>query len=334
MGKLSASQLRTIKQPGRYGDGGGLLLNVKPSGAKSWLLRLQANGKRRDYGLGSLSQVSLADARKRAADYRKLLDAGIDPLTDRGRERIATLREVPTHPWDDRDELRRTRRAAGRGCAVAQSNLGFMHFRGAGVRQDYAEAERWFRLAAEQGNADAQHNLGGLHASGTIVAKDYVEAERWFRLAAAQGHAGAQTNLGAMYANGIGVVQDDAEAERWFRLAAAQGNAEAQYNLGAMYCGRSGAAKDYATAVKWYGLAASQGHTDAQYVLGAMYGNGTGVAQDYVQAHMWFNLAAISGNGESMRNRDVVAGKMTASQIAEAQMLARKCQQAYAQPGD
>ena len=334
MGKLTPAQVRTIKHPGRYGDGGGLLLNVKPSGAKSWLLRLQANGRRRDYGLGSIDKVSLADARKRAADYRKLLTAGIDPLTERGRERISAMSETGVRPWDSLAALGRTRRAAVQGSAVAQCNLGFMYFNGAGVRQDYAEALRWFRLAAEQGNADAQYNLGALHASGTAVPRDYAEAERWFRLAARGGNARAQANLGAIYANGIGVTQDDAEAERWFRVAAARGNADAQYNLGALCCGRTGGEKDYLRAVRWYELAARQGHADAQYVLGAMYGNGTGVPQDYVNAHMWFNLAASRGNAESVRNRDMIAARMTPAQIAEAQDLARKCQQAYARPGD
>ena len=81
-------------------------------------------------------------------------------------------------------------------------------------------------------------------------------------------------------------------------------------------------------------IARGQGHADAQYVLGAMYGNGTGVPQDYVNAHMWFNLAASRGNVESVRNRDAIAARMTPAQIAEAQDLARKCQQAYVHPGD
>jgi TPR repeat protein len=329
MGKLTALKVRTITKPGRYGDGDGLLLNVKPSGAKSWLLRLQANGRRRDYGLGPANTVSLAEARKRAGEYRRLIAAGIDPLTEQGREQIAALRRTDVRPWDDRLELGRTRRAAEQGDPVAQSNLGYMHCHGIGVPQDHAEALRLFTLAAEQGNADAQYNLGGMLASGTGVDRDYAQAERWYRRAAEQGHARAQANLGAMYANGIGVLQNDAKAERWSRLAAGQGNADGQYYLGTMYCGRTGAAQDYPQAAKWYRRAAEQGHADAQYILGAMYGNGTGVAQDWVRAHMWFNLAASSGNIESARNRDVIASRMTPEQLAEAQALARACEQGY-----
>ena len=40
-----------------------------------------------------------------------------------------------------------------------------MYERGRGVRQDFAEAVRWFRRAAEQGNARGQNNLGAMYAS-------------------------------------------------------------------------------------------------------------------------------------------------------------------------
>jgi TPR repeat protein len=331
MARLSPSKVASIKQPGRYGDGGGLLLNVKPTGAKSWLLRLQANGRRRDYGLGSVAKVSLAQARRRAADYRKLLAAGIDPLSEQGTEQAERMRQAIADRREDRVSLRRTRLAAAQGNAMAQSNLGYFHFRGNGVPQDYAEARRWFEAAAEQGNADARHNLAGMYASGTGVERDYAEAERLYRLAANQGHAPAQSNLGAFYANGIVVSQDSGEAEHWWRLAAVRGNADAQANLGALYCSGVGVKRDYAKAARWLHLAAEQGHPDAQYILGAMYGNGTGVVQDYVHAHMWFNLAAAAGNAESARNREIVTGKMTPEQISEAQTLARKIHQAYPQ---
>ena len=76
-------------------------------------------------------------------------------------------------------------------------------------------------------------------------------------------------------------------------------------------------------------LAAEQGQADAQIALGFMYYFGHGVPQDYVQAHMWSNLAAsgyIPGKtrDQSVKDRDIVAEKMTPAQIAEAQKLARE----------
>ena len=53
--------------------------------------------------------------------------------------------------------------------AQAQYNLGVMYDEGRGVRQDGAEAVRWFRQAAEQGLAEAQHILGAMYANGRGV---------------------------------------------------------------------------------------------------------------------------------------------------------------------
>ena len=75
---------------------------------------------------------------------------------------------------------------------------------------------------------------------------------------------------------------------------------------------------------------AEQGEAGAQYSLGALYHSGEGVPQDYIQAHEWINLAAsrTTDKAENYRlTRDALADvKMTASQVAEAQRLAREWQ--------
>lgn len=81
MSKLSARRVETVKLPGFYGDGGGLYLSVKPSGTKSWILRTVVRGKRRDLGLGSAELVSLAEAREKAREWRKVAREGGDPTT-------------------------------------------------------------------------------------------------------------------------------------------------------------------------------------------------------------------------------------------------------------
>jgi integrase len=81
-GKLSAVKVEKLREPGRYGDGGGLWLQVRPSG-KSWLFRYMLKGRARHTGLGPLRDVSLAEARAKASECRKLLLAGIDPLEAR-----------------------------------------------------------------------------------------------------------------------------------------------------------------------------------------------------------------------------------------------------------
>lgn len=74
-------------KPGRHVDGRGLCLVVKPSGARSWVLRMQHNGRRRDYGLGSALDVSLADARDAAAALRRRVREGHDPIAERRQAR-------------------------------------------------------------------------------------------------------------------------------------------------------------------------------------------------------------------------------------------------------
>ena len=107
------------------------------------------------------------------------------------------------------------------------------------------------------------------------------------------------------------------------RVKAEQGDAKAQYNLGVIYDKGEGVIQDDKEAVKWTRKAAEQGHAKAQYNLALMYDNGRGVPKDYVMAHMYWNIAAVSGYKDAIKNRGIVEKKMTATQIAEAQKLAR-----------
>jgi hypothetical protein len=81
--KLTALAVRNATKPGLYGDGHGLWLQVTSFGAKAWVFRFTINGRARKAGLGPVHTISLAEARKRAADLRlKLLD-GVDPIDER-----------------------------------------------------------------------------------------------------------------------------------------------------------------------------------------------------------------------------------------------------------
>lgn len=90
---LSAVRVRALKEPGRYADGNGLYLVVSKTGAKRWILRTVVHGKRCDIGLGGLSTTSLAEARDKASEYRKLARTGGDPLA---AKRSAQIRDVPS----------------------------------------------------------------------------------------------------------------------------------------------------------------------------------------------------------------------------------------------
>ncbi|MCP5361450.1 MAG: tyrosine-type recombinase/integrase [Hyphomicrobiales bacterium] len=86
IGKLVPVTLNKIKQKGMYPDGGNLYLQVTDAGVKSWIFRYMIDGKSRSMGLGPLNALSLADARMLAAECRKQLSQGIDPLAARRAE--------------------------------------------------------------------------------------------------------------------------------------------------------------------------------------------------------------------------------------------------------
>lgn len=87
--KLSALRISSIAKPGWYCDGDHLWLQVTAAGSKTWVFRYDVGGKRRHMGLGSLRQISLADARTRAAELRLVLRGGGDPLAEKRNEQLA-----------------------------------------------------------------------------------------------------------------------------------------------------------------------------------------------------------------------------------------------------
>lgn len=92
--RLSARAVETAK-PGYLADGGGLYLQVSTTESKSWVFRYERLGKRREMGLGSLLNVSLAMARRKAAEARAMLGEGIDPLAEK-QARLAAVRGTLT----------------------------------------------------------------------------------------------------------------------------------------------------------------------------------------------------------------------------------------------
>ncbi|MGJ8590181.1 MAG: tyrosine-type recombinase/integrase [Yoonia sp.] len=91
--ELKSIQVNRIATPGRHPVGGvsGLHLNVTDTGAKSWILRVMVGNKRRHIGLGSLADVSLAQARDLAREKRKMIAEGIDPVEVRKETRALAL---------------------------------------------------------------------------------------------------------------------------------------------------------------------------------------------------------------------------------------------------
>ena len=155
----------------------------------------------------------------------------------------------------ERTDPDKTQHEAESGNAKAQFTYGLMFHQGEGVRQDDAEAVKWFRRAAEQGHPQAQNNLGVAYAEGVGIAEDCAEAAKWFRRAAERGIAQSQFNLGLLYRNGYGMSPNDKEAAKWFRRAAEQGHAGAQLFLAGELSKKDDAASNRESFV-WYSLAA------------------------------------------------------------------------------
>ena len=204
---------------------------------------------------------------------------------------------------------------------------------------DYTTAAREWLSLAQQGEARAQFLLGALYAQGYGVPQDYSAAAQWFRRAAVQGHVGAQYNLGVRYHEGRGVRRDPSQAAEWFRRAAQQGFARAQYNLGVLYANGDGVPRDAGQAAQWFRRAADQEDPKAQYNLGLLYAEGVGVPQNYGEAYVWFTLAAARmppgvDQEQAVRNRDIIAARLTPAQLEAAQVRASTWQPPAMSTGD
>jgi integrase len=87
---LTARLVETVATPGKYFDGHGLFLRVRPNGSRAWVQRIVIRGKRCELGLGAPPAVSLATARKLALENRGKAVLGADPLQER-REAFGEL---------------------------------------------------------------------------------------------------------------------------------------------------------------------------------------------------------------------------------------------------
>ncbi len=98
--ELTEVELRALVAPGTHAVGGvtGLCLQITSTGAKSWLLRITANQRRREFGLGAFPTVTLSRAREKARALREKVGSGADPVLQRraasAARRVAAAKEV------------------------------------------------------------------------------------------------------------------------------------------------------------------------------------------------------------------------------------------------
>ena len=93
LNRLSAKAVAALA-PGKYADGGGLWVHKREDGGGQWVLRVTIHGRRREMGLGSVSDVSLKEAREAAEKWRATVRENKDPIKERERERREAARNM------------------------------------------------------------------------------------------------------------------------------------------------------------------------------------------------------------------------------------------------
>ena len=89
--KLNVTAVKKAKKAGRYGDGGGLYLHVGKTGSQSWVFVWKRNKIKREMGLGSALDVTLKQAREKAAKCRQALENDKDPIVERDKSSEPTF---------------------------------------------------------------------------------------------------------------------------------------------------------------------------------------------------------------------------------------------------
>ncbi|MCK0102532.1 integrase arm-type DNA-binding domain-containing protein [Pseudohalocynthiibacter sp. F2068] len=95
LNKLSIAEVKNARV-GKISDGGGLWLHKRADGGAQWFLRVTVHGRRREMGLGPLSEVGLKEARDAAQKWRAVVREGKDPIKERERLKREAFREDHT----------------------------------------------------------------------------------------------------------------------------------------------------------------------------------------------------------------------------------------------
>jgi len=165
--------------------------------------------------------------------------------------------------------------------------------------------------------------MGVRFLSGTGVKRAPDLAIRFFEKAVDYNSPFAAYQLASQYEKGVGVARDVQKSLTLYEQAANAGHVKAMHNLGVLIAaGGVGGKPDYGKAIEWFQKAADHGLKDSQYNLGLLLAHGLGGPQDRVEAYKWFDLASQQNDAESLRKRDMVAKKMSATDIALARVRA------------
>ena len=193
-------------------------------------------------------------------------------------------------------------------------------------RGDYYTARRLWQPLAEQGDALAEYNIGHMHYNGHGGNKDYREAVKWYTLSALHGNNIARYALGVIYESGEIVETDYKLAAAWYQLAANEGYGKAQFNLGMLYISDEVETKNYNEGLKLIRLAAESGQSKAHFNLGVLYRDGKLLPKDYFLSYAWLTIASFDKNMKHVNiEKEFASRNLTLRQIAEADKIAFDC---------
>ena len=167
------------------------------------------------------------------------------------------------------------------------------------VSQKYFYAKR----AAEKGNARAQFDLGVMYATGNGVEKNEKLALKWFNIAAQNNFSKRQEikNNNRMVSISKPMREEPVSQQFLFaKRAADKGNVRAQFDLAMMYLAGNGVRKNEQLAFKYFHTAARNNSVEAKFQMGLNFSEGRGVKKQEQLAKYWFKLASKSGHPTAM----------------------------------
>ncbi|MFD1200183.1 peptidoglycan-binding protein [Brucella gallinifaecis] len=177
------------------------------------------------------------------------------------------------------------------------------------------------REAAANGDAHALFEIGNLYMEGRGVKEDLAEAAKWYAKSAARGFAPALYRLGNFNEKGLGMPRNISKAIDWYQQSAQKGNASAMHNLAVLFASGANGSADNASAVRWFTEAAELGVKDSQYNLGILAAQGLGMPVNLEESYKWFALAAQAGDKDAAEKRDQIGAAMKPHQLERAKNI-------------
>tara|TARA_B110000908_G_C10185482_1_gene417779 strand:+ start:215 stop:1201 length:987 start_codon:yes stop_codon:yes gene_type:complete len=180
-----------------------------------------------------------------------------------------------------------------------------------------------FIKLANDGDPEAFYYLGRAYRHGIGLAKNESLGFDLYQISAELGGVTARDLLliDIMWTY---IGEDDFQRSlNLSRLLIKNGNDEGIYHLGYHYFKGYGVMKNHKEALKLFRQIINDGN--AQRHVGDIYAEGKGVLQSNIHAHMWYNIGSSNNNFGSDRDRDAIALKMSPTDVAKAQAMARVC---------